>query len=289
VSFAADLRDLFFPPHCPGCGGALDPAAGGDLCAPCRRDLPQPEGALCPGCGRAAAAGPAGFCPSCRGGRAFDAVVFAAPYAGTARELVHRFKYGADFAAGRVLGRLLAGRVAEAFPAGVDLLVPVPLHRRRLCGRGFNQAALIARDLSRRLGPPAAVAALARSRSTRTLAGLGRRERAGEVGAAFAVRRPELVAGRRVLLVDDILTTGGSLLAMIPAVEAMGGEIVEGAVLVDRSGGRPTLTSPVTGRVYSLRALWGLDLPTYEPGAETCPRCADGTPLHAPGSTGAGA
>jgi orotate phosphoribosyltransferase len=91
----------------------------------------------------------------------------------------------------------------------------------------------------------------------------------------------------RVLLVDDILTTGGSLLAMIPAVEAMGGEIVECAVLVDRSGGRPSLTSPSTGRVYSLRALWQLDLPTYEPGAATCPGCADGTPLHAPGSTGA--
>jgi len=92
--------------------------------------------------------------------------------------------------------------------------------------------------------------------------------------------------GERVLLVDDILTTGGSLLAMIPAVEALGGEIVECAVLVDRGGGHPTLTSPTTGRVYPLRSLWGLDLPTYEPGAATCPRCADGTPVYAPGSTG---
>jgi orotate phosphoribosyltransferase len=95
--------------------------------------------------------------------------------------------------------------------------------------------------------------------------------------------------GERVLLVDDILTTGGSLLAMIPAVEALGGEIVECAVLVDRSGGRPTLTSPTTGRVYSLRSLWQLDLPTYEPGPETCPQCAAGVDLHAPGSTGTGA
>ena len=93
--------------------------------------------------------------------------------------------------------------------------------------------------------------------------------------------------GERVLLVDDILTTGGSLLAMLPAVEAMGGEIVECAVLVDRSGGRQTLTSPTTGRVYPLRSLWQLDLPTYEAGAATCPLCAAGTPLHAPGSTGA--
>ncbi len=97
-----------------------------------------------------------------------------------------------------------------------------------------------------------------------------------------------IAPGERVLLVDDILTTGGSLLAMIPAVEAMGGEIVECAVLVDRSGGRPTLTSPATGRVYPLRALWQLDLPTFEAGPETCPQCADGTPLHAPGSTGTG-
>ena len=93
--------------------------------------------------------------------------------------------------------------------------------------------------------------------------------------------------GERVLLVDDILTTGGSLLAMLPAVEAMGGEIIECAVLVDRSGGRQTLTSPATGRVYPLRSLWQLDLPTYEAGAATCPLCAAGTPLHAPGSTGA--
>ena len=97
-----------------------------------------------------------------------------------------------------------------------------------------------------------------------------------------------IAKGERVLLVDDILTTGGSLLAMIPAVEAMGGEIVECAVLVDRSGGRPTLTSPSTGRVYSLRSLWQLDLPTFEAGAETCPQCAAGVPVYAPGSTGAG-
>ena len=104
-----------------------------------------------------------------------------------------------------------------------------------------------------------------------------------EFRRGFAITR-----GERVLLVDDILTTGGSLLAMIPAVEALGGEIVACMVMVDRSGGRATLTSPTTGRTYPLRALWQLDLPTYEPGPETCPRCAAGDPLVAPGSTGTG-
>lgn len=114
------------------------------------------------------------------------------------------------------------------------------------------------------------------------------RDAAGDGGAHREFRRGFAIEpGERVLLVDDILTTGGSLLAMIPAVEALGGEIVECAVMVDRSGGRATLTSPTTGRIYPLRALWQLDLPTYEPGPETCPRCAAGDPLVAPGSTGA--
>jgi orotate phosphoribosyltransferase len=96
--------------------------------------------------------------------------------------------------------------------------------------------------------------------------------------------------GERVLLVDDILTTGGSLLAMLPAVEATGGDIVACVVLVDRSGGGTnTLTSPSTGRTYPLRSLWRLNLPTYEAGPATCPQCAAGTPIHTPGSSGTGA
>jgi len=98
-----------------------------------------------------------------------------------------------------------------------------------------------------------------------------------------------IAPGERVLLVDDILTTGGSLLAMLPAVEAFGGEIVTCAVLADRSGGLASLSSPMTQRSYPLRALWQLQLPTYDPGPETCPACAAGIPLHAPGSAGTGA
>lgn len=94
--------------------------------------------------------------------------------------------------------------------------------------------------------------------------------------------------GERVLLVDDILTTGGSLLAMIPVVEGAGGEIVGCHVLVDRSGGLATLTSPATGRVYPLCALWQLELPTWEPGPASCPRCAEGLPVETPGAGGTG-
>lgn len=116
---------------------------------------------------------------------------------------------------------------------------------------------------------------------------------AEEVRAADGTARREFRRGfrieprERVLLVDDILTTGGSLLAMLPAVEAAGGEVVGCEVLVDRSGGLSTLTSPSSGRVYPLAALWRLELPTWEAGAATCPRCAEGVALQAPGSSGA--
>ena len=112
--------------------------------------------------------------------------------------------------------------------------------------------------------------------------------RADDGASTREFRRGFTVArGERVLLVDDILTTGGSLVAMIPAIERLGGEIVECAVLVDRSGGRASLTSPETGRVYPVRSLWQLDVPTFEPGTASCPGCAAGRPLATPGSSGA--
>jgi orotate phosphoribosyltransferase len=112
------------------------------------------------------------------------------------------------------------------------------------------------------------------------------RDADGTVRRAFR-RGFQIAPGERVLLVDDILTTGGSLLAMLPAVEEAGGEIVACHVMVDRSGGLSALTSQRTGRSYPLHALWRLELPTWEAGPATCPKCAEGMPITAPGSTGA--
>jgi ComF family protein len=220
--FAADARDLLFPPHCPGCGERLDPIAAAELSDPCRRELPLPEGGLCPGCGIAAAADDGSFCPACRGRHAMDAVFFAAAYAGTAKAMVHRFKYRADFAAGRLLARLLAAKVVAAPTGRIDLVVPVPLHRRRLGGRGFNQAALLARDMGRHLGAPCALSALARSRHTRSLAGLTPHARGRELLGAFKVRVPGRIAGRRILLVDDVLTTGTTAESCCAALKEAG-------------------------------------------------------------------
>jgi orotate phosphoribosyltransferase len=112
-------------------------------------------------------------------------------------------------------------------------------------------------------------------------------EVAGPDGPRRAFRRGFAIAPReRVLVVDDILTTGGSMAAMLPPIEAAGGEVVRAAVLVDRSGGQERVVSPASGRGYPLDALWRLDLPTWEPGSG-CPGCAAGLPLEEPGSGGA--
>ena len=102
-----------------------------------------------------------------------------------------------------------------------------------------------------------------------------------ELRRGFEIRR-----GEKVLLVDDVVTTGGSLIEMVPLIEQHGGELVLAIVLVDRTGGLADVESPVTHKTYPAEALWSLTLPTYEAGAETCPGCAAGTPLEAPGSTG---
>jgi orotate phosphoribosyltransferase len=94
--------------------------------------------------------------------------------------------------------------------------------------------------------------------------------------------------GERVALVDDVVTTGTSLLEMLPLIERSRGELVATVVIVDRSGQLDKLVSPA-GRTYSASALWSLNLPTFEPGPATCAGCAAGLSLEAPGSSGTSA
>ena len=89
-----------------------------------------------------------------------------------------------------------------------------------------------------------------------------------------------------MLLGYDVVTTGASLLEMIPLIEQSGGKLMLAIVLVDRTGGLSEATSPATGRTYPAEALWSLSLATYGLGADTCPGCAADLPIEAPGSSG---
>lgn len=95
----------------------------------------------------------------------------------------------------------------------------------------------------------------------------------------------EIRPGEKVLLVDDVVTTGASLAEMVPLIETAGGELLLAIVLVDRTGELSSVTSPVSQQTYRAEALWSLSLPTYEAG-DDCPGCAAGLPLLAPGSSG---
>ena len=130
------------------------------------------------------------------------------------------------------LAALLAERGAAA-AASVDAVVPVPLHPARLAERGFNQAEVLAAPCARAWARPLVTGALVRTRPTRPQTELDAAERGANVAGAFAVRRPAALAGLRVLLIDDVLTTGATARAAAPALREVGAAAV-GVLVVAR-------------------------------------------------------
>ena len=160
----------------------------------------------------------------------FSRTIVAGVYDGDLRKLIHLIKYERMRPLAPALGRLLGKRVATAGVA-VDLVIPVPLHWRRRISREFNQAALLGREVSRVIGVPLNSSSIRRKKATRAQAGLTDRERHENLRAAFRVRSPNEIRGRRVLIVDDVMTTGATLAACAKAVKRAGAEGVAVAAL----------------------------------------------------------
>lgn len=212
-SIRGAVLGLVYPPTCPGCGAAT--AQPHALCPVCWSQLRSIERPYCQRLGTPfsvdhgtgpllsprAIADPPVF------GRARAAVL----YDGIARDLVHRLKYDDRLDLAPTLARMMATAGAELL-GEADCLVPVPLHRWRLWRRRFNQAALLAQGIATLTGLPAETQALARVKATRSQVGLSRAARARNLQGAFRVpeaARPGL-QGRRVLLIDDVTTTGAT-------------------------------------------------------------------------------
>jgi ComF family protein len=206
--------DLLLPPSCPTCDAPVD--APGLMCAACFRDVTLLTEPLCHRCGSPfpyrGAAGKDLLCPACAHsppsfGRARAALLYDAG----ARRLILPLKHADRTELASVLALHMA-RAGAALLREAGLLVPVPLHRRRLFARRYNQAALLARALSRRTHVPVLADALVRLRPTAPLGEMSAAERAAEVAEAFALRplRADAVRGRRVLLIDDVLTSGAT-------------------------------------------------------------------------------
>ena len=220
----AACADTIVPPCCLVCRAPLN--AHHLLCAPCWREVHFIRQPLCDVLGMPL--------PFDTGERMVSAAALARPpaydraravahFSGSMRSLVHQFKY-----ADRHDGRALLGRwLAEAgrdLLAGTDLVVPVPLTRWRLLSRRFNQAAILAQELSRQCNLTADPHLLRRTRFTKTQVGLTHDQRRRNVAGAFRVpdnRRHRLV-GRNVVLVDDVITTGATVEACARALKRAG-------------------------------------------------------------------
>ncbi len=207
------LIELLYPSHCFGCGLAVD--EGLRLCVACAAAVPWIGPRRCVTCSRpypgSTETVPA--CPNCEGQAfAFECAVAAVRSAGLARELVHRFKYGRQFHLRQVLGAwLIAGFADERLgDEPFDALVPVPLHPLRRRERGYNQAQALAEILGATAQLPV-YDCLRRTRHTDTQTRFDRAERTRNLREAFAPRKGTTFAGKRLLVIDDVLTTGSTL------------------------------------------------------------------------------
>jgi ComF family protein len=225
-SVARTVIDFALPPRCGGCGTIV--ADVGLFCTNCwsELDLRSPGGG-CACCGQTLAPTEMDRCLACIADPrpVLDRVRHAVPYGEIASKLVLQLKYGRKVAMARTLAGYMARSLGELTPGA--LLVPVPLHRRRLWSRGFNQSALIARSLARRSGQPIDVELLQRLRNTPPLKGMNRTQRQSTVDGAFALRAGKIVRGRAIVLVDDVITTGSTARACAKVLRKHGATSVE--------------------------------------------------------------
>ena len=206
--------DWLLPPRCGSCR-----TVGAWLCASCRGRVRLLREPLCPRCGREVEFAGSGC--GCRNRlRWLARARAAAAYEGPLEKAIHRFKYEGWRALAPALADLVADRLAPAMPPDA-VLVAVPLHRRRHLARGYNQSELLAAVLRRRLGLAPPPGRLARLRDTPPQVGLDRLHRQANVADAFAWLGPPL-AGRSVVVVDDVATTGATLEACAAALGGAG-------------------------------------------------------------------
>lgn len=227
------LTDLILPPLCLGCEARI--ATHDALCPACWRGIDFIRPPLCVRLGMPMPYDTGGTMISAAAAAdppVFDRARAVARYDGPMRALIHDFKFRDTHNARRLFGRWLM-EAGGTLLGDADLIIPVPLARWRLISRRFNQAQLLAAEVGRLAGKPVNVTALRRNRSTAHQVGLTRRERERNVAGAFTVDAGGVsaIAGRNVLLIDDVMTTGATANAVARTLKAAGAARVDVLVL----------------------------------------------------------
>lgn len=203
------LLRLLFPPRCALCGQVLRLSEKkGFLCEACKENIPYLPEDVCPRCG--GGTDTAGFCAFCLQPYAFEGAFAAFPYE-KVREAVHLFKYDGGIQMGEGLGELMAAYLLKyhgELLAKIDVMLAVPLHRAKEKRRGFNQTHILCEKISERTGLPFWKAGLERKRDTIAQSTLSPEERKENLKDAF--RATADFSGKRILLVDDVFTTGAT-------------------------------------------------------------------------------
>lgn len=227
---AGNLLNQLFPPACPLCSRTFPCSWSEPFCSGCLQGfLPLPD-AHCPRCALpfSAAAGSVHLCGHCsRKPPPYTKVYSAGLYQQELRRAIHQFKFNNAVGLDRPLGVLLERALAK--PLAIDLILPVPMHRRRLRQRSYNQALLLARELGRLRGLPVASRLLLRVKQSAPQQGLTARERESNLRGAFEVVKK--LGGARVLLVDDVMTTGATARECAEVLLDAGATAVEVAVV----------------------------------------------------------
>ena len=217
------LLDLLFPPRCVGCR-----QIGAWICTECLSHIPRVEPPFCARYGDRVAT--LGLCTRCRTAPLqIKHIRSAAYFGGVLQEAIHHLKYRGRTALAKPLGGLMVA-YWQQHPMAADVVVPVPLHADRLRERGYNQAALLARELARQAGLAIDEQTLERKRATASQVKLDAKQRKENVHDAFYCSGSTL-AGKRVLLVDDVCTTGATLEACAIALQESGALSVQALTL----------------------------------------------------------
>lgn len=235
--FIRALLDVILPPICHICRSFIPEAGIIHICQECRNNLPLVSSLLCSICGIPFhGTGDGHPCGACiKNPPQFDLARAHFLYEGPIRELVHSFKYNQQTHLRHPLALLtLQGMGSFLADNNPHLIVPVPLHRSRLRQRGFNQAVLLGRVLSRRLNLPLLPDSLVRTRPTEPQINLSATERKVNVKGAFTVKSPDQIAGKRILLLDDVMTTGSTMNECAKELKKAGAEMVT-AVTIART------------------------------------------------------